>query len=156
MFGWLRRRKTAAADSAGAMLRPEITAVSAPAPRQSETRAAPAAPVAAARQQSRAHLKVGSSVVPPKGYKEPAPARGMIAVEIAPPRRVSTAVVVRMLADGRRVMARINGSARSCWYTRREDGTYRLESAPRTRAPRLVLGLDLGPAAHEPQGRLAR
>jgi hypothetical protein len=79
----------------------------------------------------------------------------MIAIEIAPP-RVSTAIVTRVLADGRRVMARIGGTARTCCYTRCKDGTYRLESAPRAKAARLVLGLDLTAGAHEPRRRLAR
>jgi hypothetical protein len=79
----------------------------------------------------------------------------MIAIEIAHP-RVSQAVVTRVLADGRRVMARIGGTARTCWYTRREDGTYRLENAPKAKAPRLVLGLDLASTAYEHHRRHVR
>jgi hypothetical protein len=78
----------------------------------------------------------------------------MVAIEIAPP-RVRQAVVTRVSADGRRVMARIGGSTRTCWYTRREDGTYRLESSPKAKTPRLVLGLDVA-TGRRAQGRYPR
>jgi hypothetical protein len=145
MFGWLKRRSTRAPEQA-----PSAPIASMPPPpRRSEAApAAQVAPPAAPRKSANGHHRPSrwnaSRALPPKGYKEPPPAAGMVAIEIAPP-RVRQAVVTRVLADGRRVMARIGGSARSCWYTRREDGTYRLESAPKAKAPRLVLGLELAP-----------
>jgi hypothetical protein len=77
----------------------------------------------------------------------------MIAVEVAPA-RVREAVVTRVAADGRRVMARIGGTTRTIWYSRRKDGTYRLESTPNAKAPRLILGLDLAAQKRGPQIRL--
>ena len=159
MFGWFKRSKTPAPQ-------PEATAPPAPSV-QVVARAAPAAipPTAAAPRQIAPTLAVNGhqparrltashATIPPKGYEEPEPAAGMVAVEIAPA-RVREAVVTRVAADGRRVMARIGGTTRTTWYTRRKDGTYRLESTPNAKAPRLVLGLNLTAQKRGSQIRLA-
>jgi hypothetical protein len=162
MFGWFKRSKTPAPQ-------PEATAppaASAPV----VASAAPAAipPAAAARPPASAptaptpainghqparRLTAGRATVLPKDYEEPEPAAGMVAVEIAPA-RVREAVVMRVAADGRRVMARIGGTTRTIWYARRKDGTYRLESAPKANGPRLVLGLNLAAETRSSQIRL--
>ena len=73
---------------------------------------------------------------------EPTPANGMKAIEWTP-LRYRKAHVVGVQANGRRVLAEIDGKARAYSYTLRKDGTYRLEGAPVTTAPRLVLGMEL-------------
>ncbi|HXF54450.1 MAG TPA: hypothetical protein VNK52_10045 [Hyphomicrobiaceae bacterium] len=155
MFGWFKRRSTpplsqkdrqlvleAAPTADRATLRggPAVVPV---VPAETEAVAVTAAPSRArGRDVRRSSARPpGRLSLPPEDYKEPAPAAGMIAVEIAAP-RVRRAVVTRVFAGGRRVMARIGDSARGCWYARGADGTYRLEGAPRGKAPRLVIGLD--------------
>ncbi len=65
------------------------------------------------------------------------PAVGMTAKEIRP-RRQRKATIVKVQADGRRIVAKIAG--RPYPFTRREDGTYRLDGAPSGAVPRLVIG----------------
>jgi hypothetical protein len=151
MFGWFKRSKIPAPQpeaTAPPAASPPVVASAAPAAIPPAAAARPSAPAPTAPtpaingHQPARRLTAGRATVPPKGYEEPEPAAGMVAVEIAPA-RVREAVVMRVAADGRRVMARIDGTTRTIWYTRRKDGTYRLESAPKANGPRLVLGLNL-------------
>jgi hypothetical protein len=162
MFGWFKRSKTPAPQPEAAappapsapVVAPAAPAAKPPAAATPPPAPAPTGPTPAVNGQQPARRSTASrATVPPKGYKEPEPAAGMIAVEVAPA-RVREAVVTRVAADGRRVMARIGGTTRTIWYSRRKDGTYRLESTPSAKAPRLILGLDLAAQKRAPQIRL--
>lgn len=63
------------------------------------------------------------------------------AVEILQNKRKRPAEIVRIQAGGRRVVARLGESGRTYAYTRRPDGTFRLECAPTATATRLVTTL---------------
>jgi hypothetical protein len=67
------------------------------------------------------------------------PTIGLDAVAISPP-RLDGGKVVRIQAGGRRVMVRFADTHHVRAYSRRSDGTYRLEGAPKMSPSRLILG----------------
>ncbi|MEM7748644.1 MAG: hypothetical protein AAF346_10360 [Pseudomonadota bacterium] len=104
---------------------------SAPAP-STEASSAPTiqTPKAALLKQSLSLLADGSDVEPKVGLD---------AVAVAPP-LVEAATVVKVQAGGRRVVASFGNSAKVRVYSKRADGTYRLEGAPAQSASRLIVG----------------
>jgi len=67
------------------------------------------------------------------------PTVGLDAVALSPP-RLDHAKVIRVQAGGRRVMASFCGEQIVRAYSRRPDGTYRLEGAPTNSPSRLIIG----------------
>ena len=67
------------------------------------------------------------------------PIVGIDAVAVAPP-VIEAATVVKVQAGGRRVVASFGNSTKVRVYSRRADGTYRLEGAPAQSASRLIVG----------------
>ncbi|MEM6499190.1 MAG: hypothetical protein AAF709_21010, partial [Pseudomonadota bacterium] len=104
-----------------------------PAPAPSVAASAPPSiqtPKAALLKQSLSLLTDGSDVEPKVGLD---------AVAVAPP-LVEAAKVVKVQAGGRRVVASFGNSAKVRVYSKRADGTYRLEGAPAQSASRLIVG----------------
>ncbi|RPG42397.1 MAG: hypothetical protein CBC34_007935 [Hyphomicrobiaceae bacterium TMED74] len=67
------------------------------------------------------------------------PKVGLDALAVAPP-LIESAKVVKVQAGGRRVVASFGNSAKVRVYSKRADGTYRLEGAPAQSSSRLIVG----------------
>ncbi len=72
----------------------------------------------------------------PPGQSSLDPVPGATAIAVAPP-RYDEVKIVEVQAGGRRVIVGVGNGTRV--YSRRQDGSYRLEGAPKSSAARLVL-----------------
>lgn len=152
MFKWLFGRKEAPKTDASTAPAPSPAPV-AVAPVQTAP-AAPSAPevvqAAAAPAPSTVSTPSGASRSTPKAVllkqslsllaqdDDVEPKVGLDAVAVAPP-LVEAGKVVKVQAGGRRVVASVGDSAKMRVYSRRADGTYRLEGAPAQSASRLIV-----------------
>ena len=105
---------------------PASVVQAAPAAAQSSTQA----PKAVLLKQSLSLLAEGSDMEPKVGLD---------ALAVAPP-LIESAKVVKVQAGGRRVVASFGNSAKVRVYSKRADGTYRLEGAPAQSSSRLIVG----------------
>ena len=105
---------------------PASAVQAAPAAAQPSTQA----PKAVLLKQSLSLLAEGSDMEPKVGLD---------ALAVAPP-LIESAKVVKVQAGGRRVVASFGNSAKVRVYSKRADGTYRLEGAPAQSSSRLIVG----------------
>ena len=105
---------------------PASVVQAAPAAAQPSTQA----PKAVLLKQSLSLLAEGSDMEPKVGLD---------ALAVAPP-LIESAKVVKVQAGGRRVVASFGNSAKARVYSKRADGTYRLEGAPAQSSSRLIVG----------------
>ncbi len=105
---------------------PASVVQAAPAAAQPSTQA----PKAVLLKQSLSLLAEGSDMEPKVGLD---------ALAVAPP-LIESAKVVKVQAGGRRVVASFGNSAKVRVYSKRADGTYRLEGAPAQSSSRLIVG----------------
>ena len=98
---------------------------------------APAAAETSTQTPKTALLKQSLSLLADGSDMEPKV--GLDAVAVAPP-LIEPAKVVKVQAGGRRVVASFGNSAKVRVYSKRADGTYRLEGAPTQTSSRLIVG----------------
>ena len=141
MFGWFKRKsKPDEAQKPNSELQtaPEAAhAAIASTPAPSSTHAAPVTMNASAQDPQPLHLPATNSELKFRVRINDAPPPGTAMVEVCQNRQ-RPAEVIRTQGGGRRVLARVQESGRVYAYTRRDDGTFRLEQAPTTNAAKLI------------------
>ena len=115
---------------------PAPTVAPEPAP-ASVVQAAPAAAQSSTQAPKAVLLKRSLSLLAEGSDMEPKV--GLDALAVAPP-LIESAKVVKVQAGGRRVVASFGNSAKVRVYSKRADGTYRLEGAPAQSSSRLIVG----------------
>lgn len=148
MFGWFKRKsndKPAVETVAKAAPTPAVEKVPEPARAAAEPVASSPAPAIATPATATAAPVVAPRQIGPSSAERVRvlhkPILASKAVEILQNKRKRSAEIVRIQAGGRRVVARLGESGRTYAYTRRPDGTFRLECAPTATATRLVTTL---------------
>ncbi len=134
MFGWFKR--TPKSDQPPQAPAPAASA----APATEPTAASPALSVAPSPELPASSEVTIAQPLPSaakRTLQSDGPAPGEPMIEILQ-KRQRAAVVVRVQAGGRRVLARHQGNGRTYAYTKRADGTFRREHAPTLIAPVLV------------------
>ena len=145
MFKWLFGARKAQDPASGAM-QASVERATDPVERDAVVQAPAVASVvqqlsspSAGRLEEKPRLLLARSLSILAAAEDQAPAVGVDAIVVAPP-KFEKAKVVRVQAGGRRVTAVHDGATKVRAYSRRADGTYRLEGAPAQSATRLVIG----------------